>query len=151
MKNPALAYRQSSVRGATPLGLVVMLYDGAIGALRRAVTAIEARNVQEKCAQLNRALAIIAQLEGTLDMENGGEVAQTLKTLYVHARQQIIQANLQNSTETLTKLAQELGTVREAWYQVDHPAPSPPQPNPGGDAQPNPSPPSRLPSLGLRA
>jgi flagellar protein FliS len=71
MKHPALAYRQISVQSATPLGLVVMLYDGAIAALLRAIAAIEARDTEKKCHHLNRALAIIIQLEGTLNTEQG--------------------------------------------------------------------------------
>ena len=89
MSHPAHAYRQFSVQGATPLGLVVMLYDGAIAAMQRAITAIEARDIQKKCAHLNRALAIIAQLEGTLNFELGGEVAKTLKSLYMFARTEL--------------------------------------------------------------
>jgi flagellar biosynthetic protein FliS len=48
MRHPANAYRQFSVQGATPLGLVVMLYDGVIAAMQRAVTAIEARDIPQK-------------------------------------------------------------------------------------------------------
>lgn len=119
MKNPALAYRQFSVQGSTPLGLVVMLYDGAIAALRRAVIAIEANDIQNKCAQINKAQAIVAQLEGTLNFEAGGEVAQTLKALYVYARAQMLKANIENSAEILRELAKNFATVREAWHQAD--------------------------------
>lgn len=126
MRHPAQAYRQFSVQGATPLGLVVMLYDGAIAAMERAATAIEAHDVSKKCAQLNRALAIIAQLEGTLNFELGGEVARTLKSLYVYTRGQAMKANIENSPEILRSLIEKLSTVREAWYQAEHgPAPSP--------------------------
>jgi flagellar protein FliS len=126
MKNPALAYRQFSVQGATPLGLVVMLYDGAITAILRAATAVEAQDVSDKCIQLNKAQAIIAQLEGTLNFEAGGEVAQTLKALYVHARGQMLKASFENSPVFLRSLAENLATVREAWYKAEHsPLPSP--------------------------
>lgn len=120
MNDPTQAYRQLSVQGATPLGLVVMLYDGAIAALQRAMAAIEAHDIQKKCTQLHRAQAIIAQLEGTLDFERGGEVAQTLKTFYAYARTQVLKANLQNSPEILHALREKFSTVREAWYEVDH-------------------------------
>ena len=126
MNHPALIYRQFSVQGAPPLSLVVMLYDGAIAALQRAASAIEAGDIQEKCHQLNRAQAIMAQLEGTLNFEQGGEVAQTLKTFYLYSRSQTHKANLQNSTEILRSLIQSFTTVREAWSQADHaPPPSP--------------------------
>ena len=125
MNHPAHAYRQFSVQGSTPLGLVVMLYDGAIAAMLRAVTAIEAHDIQTKCNHLNRALAIITQLEGTLNMELGGEVAQTLKAFYLYARGQAMKANIENSPEMLRSLIEKFTTLREAWYEADHrPTPS---------------------------
>jgi flagellar secretion chaperone FliS len=126
MKNPALAYRQFSVQGSTPLGLVVMLYDGAIAYLQRAITAIDVHDTSKKCAQLNRAQAIIMQLEGTLNFEVGGEVAQTLKALYVYARAQMLKANIDNSSEVLRSLIEKLSTVREAWSEADHRPPAAP-------------------------
>lgn len=125
MRNPALAYRQFSVQGATPLGLVVMLYDGVIAALQKAIAALEARDISGKCAQLNRAVAIIAQLEGTLNFEKGGEVAQTLKSLYIYARAQVLKGNLENSPEILRSLIQKLTPVREAWSEADRMRPQP--------------------------
>jgi flagellar secretion chaperone FliS len=126
MSHPAHAYRQFAVRGATPLSLVVMLYDGAIASMRRAAAAIDAHDVQQKCTDLNRALAIIAQLEGTLNFELGGEVAQTLKALYVYSRAEMLKANLENSPQILRSLVEKFATVREAWYEADHRVPDPP-------------------------
>ena len=133
MRNPAHTYRQFSVQGATPLGLVVMLYDGAIAFLLRAVTAIEAHDIPQKCTHLNRALAIIAQLEGSLNFELGGEVARTLKSFYVYARTQAMKANVENSPEMLRSLIEKFSTVRDAWYEAEHrPSTSPSTPASGG-------------------
>jgi flagellar secretion chaperone FliS len=120
MRKPALAYRRNSVRGATPLGLIVLLYDGVIAALQRAMVAIEAVDTTEKCQHLARAQAIILQLEGTLNFAAGGEVAQTLKALYVHARGQILKANIENSPQILRILTAKISKVREAWNAADH-------------------------------
>ena len=117
MKHPALTYRQMSVQGATPLSLVVMLYDRAIAALHGAIAAIEAHDIEKKCHHLCRALAIIAQLEGSLNFELGGEVAQTLQTLYMYARAQAMKANLENSADILRALIENLTTVRDAWRE----------------------------------
>ena len=136
MNHPAQAYRQFSVQGATPLGLVVMLYDGAIAAMLRAVTAIEARDIEARCKHLNRAQAIITQLEGTLNMELGGEVAQTLRTFYLYSRGEAMKANIENSAAILRSLIEKFTTVREAWYQADHqPAPSAERPASDGSAR----------------
>src|SRR5580692_7433358 len=101
MKNPVGAYRQFSVQGATPFGLIVLLYDGAISALRSAIKAMEAQDIEQKCHHIKRALAIIVQLEGSLNFELGGEVAKTLKSLYVYTRVRAQKANIENSPEML--------------------------------------------------
>jgi flagellar secretion chaperone FliS len=141
MKNPALTYRQFSVQGASPLRLVVMLYDGAIAALQRALAALEAQNIAEKCTHIKRALAIIAQLEGSLNFESGGEVAQTLKCFYVYARGQAMKANIENSPEILCSLIEKFATVREAWHQAEQQPPETSSP-PGGNEK-SAGPPSR--------
>ena len=132
MKNPAYAYRQHSVQGASPVNLVVMLYDGAISALQRAKGAMEARDIEKKVAHLNRALEILCQLEGSLDFERGGKVAETLKTFYTYARNRALQASIQNSPDMLAALVKNLSTLREAWESVDRQgkAPSAPPPAP---------------------
>ncbi len=140
MRHPANAYRQFSVQTATPLGLVVMLYDGALAALKRAIDAIEAHDVPKKCTHLNRAQAIILQLEGTLNFEVGGEVAQTLKSLYVYARAQMLKASIENSPEILHSLMEKLTTVREAWYEADHRPADSPTPAPSEELPRAPSP-----------
>ena len=142
MNHPASAYRQFSVQGATPLGLVVMLYDGAIAALQRAVKAVESRNVEDKCRHLNRALAIIAQLEGTLNFELGGEVAKTLKAFYLYSRNQAMKANIENSAEILRTLIERFTSVRDAWYQAEH-LPSAPSQAPAGGGGLETPPPTR--------
>jgi len=128
MKHAASTYRQHAVEGASPLSLVVMLYDGAIAAISRAVTALESRDIEKKCAYLERALAIICQLEGSLDFEKGGEVAQTLKKFYTHARSAVLQANIQNSKESLACLLEQFSTVREAWARAERVVASSPPP-----------------------
>jgi len=117
MNRPAFTYRQFSVQSATPLGLVAMLYDGAMAAYLGAIVAIEAHDIEKKCRHLNRALAIIIQLEGTLNFEEGGEVAPNLQSFYAYARSQTMKANVENSAEILRSLIQHLATLRDAWHE----------------------------------
>lgn len=126
-----------------------MLYDGAIVALERAVIAIEAHDIPKKCDHLKRAMAIIVQLEGTLNMELGGEVAQTLKSFYMYARAQATKANIENSPGILRSLIEKFSTVRDAWDQIAHPSPPPAAAPPSGGARPDPFQESELPSLRL--
>lgn len=117
MKHPARTYRQLSVQGATPLGLVVMLFDGAIAVLLRAIDAIKAHDIEEKCRHLNRALAVIIQLEGTLNFQQGGEIARNLESFYAYSRDQVMKANIQNSADILRALTEHWATLRDAWQE----------------------------------
>ena len=117
MYRPAYAYRQVSIQGATPLELVVMLYDGTITALLRAVDAMETRDIERKCEHLNRALAIVIQLEGTLNFEQTGDIAQNLQAFYAYARAKITTANAENSAEVLRSLVEHFTTLRDAWKE----------------------------------
>ena len=117
MRHPAHTYRQLSVQGASPLELVVMLYDGAIAALLRAIDAVESRDIERKCKHLNRALAIIIQLEGTLNFELGGDIARNLQGFYAYSRASIAKANVENSAEILRALVGHFTNLRDAWKE----------------------------------
>jgi len=117
MRHPAQTYRQLAVQGASPLELVVMLYDGAITALLRAIDAIETHDIERKCLHLNRAVAIIIQLEGTLNFEQGGEIAQNLQGFYAYSRAKIMKANIDNAAEILRSLIEYFTALRDAWKE----------------------------------
>jgi len=76
------AYTSSSVMTAPPQKLVVMLYDGAIRFLRQSATAMRTGNREVTVNRLNRAGAIIDELNISLDM-NQGEVASNLRSIYL--------------------------------------------------------------------
>ena len=64
-----LAYRENAVRGATPIELVVILFDAAIHDMRRAESAIQARDIEGRALAIRHVLLILQQLQGTLDFE----------------------------------------------------------------------------------
>jgi len=119
MTNPAHEYRKRAVEGASPVGLVVLLYGGAVTNLMRAIAAVEAGNVEKRVLELNKALAIIAQLQGTLDFEKGGAVAAQLDKFYHVMRSQILEASMKNSKPLLEDLVKHMSSLKEAWQQVE--------------------------------
>lgn len=102
------------VNSATPVELIVLLYDGAIDSSRRAIHAIAAGDVPAKAAHISRATNIVAGLAGALDLSQG-EIAQNLFALYDYMQRQLLQANLRNSTEKLEEVARLLDDLRSAW------------------------------------
>lgn len=117
--NAASEYRKRAVETASPVGLVVLLYGGMVTALMRAVAAVEAGDVERRVAELNRALNILAELQGTLNFEKGGEVARHLEKFYMVMRSQVLEASIKNSKPLLLELVAHVSSLKEAWEEVD--------------------------------
>jgi flagellar protein FliS len=136
------SYREAAVRGASPVRLVICLYEQTIEDLRRAVIAQEKGDIEARTRGINHALAVIAQLQGSLDMERGGEVAKNLARFYSLVRSGLTEAQVQQSIRILEQQISQLATVHEAWLEVER-ATSAPAPQSAGLAQAGPSIPSR--------
>ena len=115
----ASEYRQVSAHGSNPVGFVVKLYDAIVEDFRRALDAIAGGDVERRTASLNHALLIIAELEGVLDHDRGGEVAKHLQGFYGVTRAMIVEANVTTSREKLQKLVGLYMPLRQAWQQVE--------------------------------
>lgn len=112
------AYRNIEVQSRTPLELVVMLYDGALRFLNAGRTAIERKDVRARQEAFNRLLAIISELQNTLNIEGGGPVATSLDELYSFMTRRILDAAMQNSTAPLDEVQRVIETLRDGWQQI---------------------------------
>lgn len=116
--NAANAYRKTQAEAGTPLELVVMLYDGALRFLGHAREAMVARNIRERHTALDKTLAIIAHLQGTLDMERGGSVAAELERLYSYMSGRLLEGAAKNDVTAFDEVAKHLSTLRDAWHTI---------------------------------
>src|SRR5450432_3850827 len=101
-----------------PLQQIVMLYDGAIKFLRLAATNIETKEIAKKAEHVNRALDILNYLQGILDFEQGGNVAQTLDSLYTLVSMKILRASATLDARGMRAAADLLAPVRDSWTVV---------------------------------
>lgn len=111
-------YRQTEVQSRTPLELVVMLYDGGLAFIHQARTAIERKDIPARRDATTRALAIVSQLQSTLNMEAGGDVARQLDELYSWVTGRILKATMDNSVEPLDEAARVLVMLRDSWVAI---------------------------------
>jgi flagellar protein FliS len=118
-KSSALAsYGRVANSENDPLQQIVMLYDGAIKFMRLAATNIEAKDIPKKAEHVNRALDILNYLQGILDFENGGSVAQTLDSLYTLVSMKILRASATLDAKGMRAAADLLVPVRDSWTVV---------------------------------
>jgi flagellar secretion chaperone FliS len=118
--NPTLApqaYKESAVLTAPPERLVVMLYDGMRRFLIQAAVAMREGNIEQCNNRLQRAEAIIDELNGTLDM-SAGQVAERLRALYNFSKRHLMQARIQRSPEMIEEVNTLLDRVGDAWRQI---------------------------------
>ena len=120
MNDPARMYRESAVRYASPVGLVVILYEEIIRSLRKAHQAMQQNAIEQRCRSLTHAIQVIGHLQSVLDYEKGAEVAQNLSKFYNVARNVILQCNNSGSGDRLISLAGDFSNLARAWQQVDH-------------------------------
>lgn len=119
MRDPRTAYREAAVRGATPVGMVILLYEQAVQDLNRAVEAIEQNDIERRTYEINHALSIIGHLEGTLNMESGGVVAENLLRCYQKFKRNLVIAQSSVSVEIILSQITDLLELREAWLEVN--------------------------------
>jgi flagellar secretion chaperone FliS len=123
------AYRESEITGDNPVHLVVLLYDQLLRDLRHALDAFEQRDIPRRCRELDHALVVIAQLQGSLNLQDGGDVAQILDRFYGLLRDDLLRASIGDSPALIEKRWRNILSVREAWLEVERqqntPAPKP--------------------------
>jgi len=114
-----LSYREAAVQGASPVGLVVLLYEQLLEDLRRAVQAIDENDIELRTNKINHAVAVIGYLQDKLDLERGGSVAGNLERFYNHLRSRLMEAQCKQSKPILVQQIEELLELRDAWVTVE--------------------------------
>lgn len=118
----ANAYQQvnrfSAVEGASPHQLVSMLMQGAIDRLAIGKGMMERRDYAGKGEVLAKVIAIITELKGALDHENGGEIAANLNELYDYMMRAILAATTNNDSAQLDHVAELMGGLLQSWNSI---------------------------------
>lgn len=112
------AYRRVDAETRSPIELVVMLYDGAIRFVGEARDAARQNDVAGRTRAVSRALAIVTELQNTLRIEEGGDLARELDRLYSYMTARLIDSNVRRDQTALDEVHRLLSTVREGWAQA---------------------------------
>ena len=111
-------YKNMSIQSATPQQLLIMLYEGAIQNIKKAISAIDAKNIAEKGKYIGKAHDIISELNVSLNHEVGGEVTRELERLYDFMITQLLKANIETNAEPLKAVQRNLEVLLDGWKQA---------------------------------
>jgi flagellar protein FliS len=117
--NQLQEYRKNAVNGASPVQLVVMLYDGALRFMEQGRYAMQNGDLVAQNHNLQKAQRIVLELMATLNMDQGGEVAQNLMALYTFVLEQLIDANVKDSTVPIEHAMKTMSGLRESWAELE--------------------------------
>ncbi len=122
MARGAEAYYRTQVQTQTPMELVVMLYDGALRFMRLAAEAAARHDHASRRDAISRALAIVSELQSTLNMKDGGQVATSLDALYTYVNGRLLDANLKGDLSGIHESVRLMTPLRDAWTELATPA-----------------------------
>ncbi|MGZ4979471.1 MAG: flagellar export chaperone FliS [Methylobacter sp.] len=105
----------SSVMGASPHRLVQMLMEGALEQIRLAKESMAHNAIAMKGQSISRAIHIIGGLQGSLNKEAGGMIAENLNNLYDYMVNRLLIANSQNDSSILDEVSGLMIEIKMGW------------------------------------
>jgi len=113
------------VANASPTRLVQILFEHVLsnlataqGCMNRIQNNLPLNDVVAKCAAIRKTVQIIGHLNGTLDREKGGKVAENLALLYDYMLRRLTLANATNDAGIVVEVAGLMKTVKHGWDQI---------------------------------
>ena len=120
--NPWKSYRQIATQTAPPGQLVLMLFDGAIRSLDRALLGFNCVEIGERNVAIHNniqhAVDVIRELNYSLDMEAGGQLADTLRNLYGFFERRLLESNRKKTRKGIEEVLPMLRELRDAWFKM---------------------------------
>ncbi len=124
-------YFENAIKTASPARLVEMLYEKAIELLREAEQAMKENNLIKANEKIVKAQDILTELNISLDMEKGGEIAQSLRGLYNYMYKTLIEANLRRDVQKIDEVLYYVEQLLDAWRAAMKMSKSPSSQNQG--------------------
>lgn len=111
-------YKQNQIQSASPKDLIILLYEGSVKKIRLAELALEDGKLDLVNKNLIKAQDIISELQHTLNMDAGGEVAESLNTLYDFLLNELYQANIHKDQSKMILVREKMSELLESWKEI---------------------------------
>jgi len=123
-QNAYNAYQKNNVSTASQGRLVVLLYEGAVKHLTAALTMFEADgsikpgNIERFGTHIQKTQAIINELQVSLDMEKGGDIAKNLMSLYLYFNEELMEASIRQNKTKIQFVLKMINELTESWRMI---------------------------------
>jgi len=110
-------YLRMKVESASPISLVVLLYDGAVKYLNKAVGEFEHKRMMGFSDNVIKSQNIVRELRDSLDM-SVQEVAPQLRALYSYMLRRLIASTVEKDVEPVREVLRMMESLRNTWDKV---------------------------------
>jgi flagellar protein FliS len=117
----------TGVATANNVQLIQMLFDGLLESLAATKGHIQNGAIVEKGKSIARASRIVIGLQGALDFERGGDLANNLNELYGYVTRRLLHVNARNDLDALEEIFGLMNEIRSAWEGVPDLIPASPR------------------------
>lgn len=118
----AQAYQKTEVYSGTmyadPHSLITQMFDGVLTRIAQARGAIDRGDTAAKAEMISKAVLIVGGLEGCVNHQQGGELAENLSRLYQYMSLTLTEANIHNDIAKLNEVSALLLEIKSAWVQI---------------------------------
>ncbi len=109
---------QGKVAASSPHGLVAMLLQGILDKLAKAKGAIARNDIALRGQEISATIRIIDNLRASLDLKNGGNIANSLHALYDYMERRLVQANASADPRILNEVARLIEEIKVGWDTI---------------------------------
>ncbi|HPT54530.1 MAG TPA: flagellar export chaperone FliS [Fervidobacterium sp.] len=111
-------YKEQMVMTASPAKLIEMLLDKAISIIEEAKALIDEKNLKGANEKIIRAQDIVMELNLSLDIEKGGDIAKNLRALYNYMYRTLVEANIRKDVKMLDDIKTLLSDLLSTWQEA---------------------------------
>ena len=112
-------YTEDDVNTATPVRLIVILYDAAARLCEDARGYIDRKDLSGLSQAIDKCNAIISELQSSLNLKEGGEIASSLNDLYDYIKANLRRAGDEQNKHLIDEVSKLLENLGSAWRHVD--------------------------------
>lgn len=119
------AYQKTNVTTASQGHLIVLLYEAAVKNLKNASACIDENNSIKACDIekfsnfIQKTQSIISELQASLDIEKGGDIAKNLMSLYFFFNNELFDAHLKHSKSKIENIQKMIEELLSAWKVIE--------------------------------
>ena len=124
--NALAAYKETRIRTASQGQLIVMLYDEAVNQLEKSLELLRANqtgkqdpsNIEIIGKAIIKARDIITELMVSLNLDEGGEIAQNLFALYTWFNKELLESHMNLDISRIETVKDQMSSLRNAWVEI---------------------------------